>query len=248
MQYWTVYYLYQVGTSPSSTKNGMDVDSQAETRSARKHRAIMEAAKTVFLSKGYLGATIDEIAALAAVSKQTVYKHFGDKEQLFAAIVLATTDQIDALVRLIADALSETADLDHDLRELAGQFLAALMQPELLSLRRLIISNADRLPHLGRAWYERGFERALETLATFFRHLAGRKLLRLDDPLLAAHHFVGLLLWIPINKAMFTGDDHSSTPADLNKYADAAVDAFLAAYGGARTGNARTPARTRRRR
>ena len=203
---------------------------QEETRSGRKHKAIMEAATTVFLAKGYLGATVDEIAALAAVSKQTVYKHFTDKEQLFAAIVLATTDDIDELVRLIASTLTDTVDIEKDLGRLARRLITALMEPNLLRLRRLVIANADRLPHLGRAWYERGFERVLTTLAGCFQHL-GDELPRLDNPVMAAHHFVGLLLWIPVNKAMFSGDSQSSTPADLERYANSAVATFLAAYG-----------------
>ena len=43
-------------------------------------------------------------------------------------------------------------------------------------------------------------------------------------------HFAGLLLWIPINRAMFTGDETSST-SELRTYADAATDTFLRAYG-----------------
>jgi AcrR family transcriptional regulator len=53
-------------------------------RSARKRSAILEAATTVFLDNGYLGTSMDEIAALARVSKQTVYKHFADKERLLS--------------------------------------------------------------------------------------------------------------------------------------------------------------------
>ncbi len=49
--------------------------------------------------------------------------------------------------------------------------------------------------------------------------------------MIAAHHFVGLLLWIPINRAMFTGDE-TSDESELKSYAHAAVDAFLRAYGG----------------
>jgi TetR/AcrR family transcriptional repressor of mexJK operon len=51
----------------------------------------------------------------------------------------------------------------------------------------------------------------------------------MDDPLLAAHHFAGLLLWIPVNKALFTGS-HRQAEADLDRYAAAGVRAFLAAY------------------
>ena len=65
----------------------------AQPRSARKRTAILDAATTVFLRKGYLGTSMDEIAALAAVSKQTVYKHFADKERLFAEIVIGTVDE-----------------------------------------------------------------------------------------------------------------------------------------------------------
>ena len=64
-----------------------------ERRSARKRTAILEAATTVFLRKGYLGTSMDEIAALAAVSKQTVYKHFADKQRLFSEIVTSTVDE-----------------------------------------------------------------------------------------------------------------------------------------------------------
>lgn len=212
------------------------MDAPEDGRSARKRKAIMAAATQVFLAKGYLGTTIDEIAALAAVSKQTVYKNFTDKEQLFAEIVLATTDEIDDLVRLVSASLDGTAALERDLGSLAREFMTALMRPHLLRLRRLVIANADRLPHLGRAWYERGFARVLATLAARFQALAAAGRLKADDPMLAAQHFVGLLLWIPINKAMFSGDDEgSSTPAELERTADAAVRAFLGAYGGVGT-------------
>jgi TetR/AcrR family transcriptional repressor of mexJK operon len=200
------------------------------TRWSEKHRLIAEAATEIFLRKGYLGTSMDDIASEAGVSKQTVYKHFSDKDQLFAEIVLATTDQVEGLVRLVSTALETTTDLRADLGELARQFLTTLMRPELLRLRRLVITTADQFPEIGRSWYENGFERALATLAMQFRLLSERGHLRADDPLLAAHHFVGLLLWIPINRAMFTGDE-TSDERELDAYAAAATDTFLRAYG-----------------
>jgi TetR/AcrR family transcriptional repressor of mexJK operon len=204
--------------------------SNLQIRSARKRRAIVEAATTVFLDKGYDGTTMDDVAALAAVSKATVYNHFADKEKLFAEIVRTTADQVDDLVRLVADTLVDPDDIENDLTELARRLVTELMQPPMLRLRRLVIANADRFPDVGRIWYESGFERVLATLAACFQRLAGHGLLRLDDPLLAANHFVGLLLWIPLNKAMFSGD-HRASKADLERYAAAAAGAFLAGYG-----------------
>ncbi|MFE2163193.1 TetR/AcrR family transcriptional regulator [Streptomyces lydicus] len=200
-----------------------------EGRSARKRTAIMDAATKAFMAKGYAGTSMDDIAKLAAVSKQTVYKHFTDKEKLFAEIVLATTDRVDAMVDLVADIPADAQALDENLTRLARQFLTALTQPEVLQLRRLIIANADTFPQLGGAWYEQGFERVLSTLATTFHHLADQGLLRIADPHLAANHFSGLLLWIPVNKAMFHGSPQH-TQDELDRYAAAGVSAFLAAY------------------
>ncbi|MFG2636759.1 TetR/AcrR family transcriptional regulator [Streptomyces sp. NPDC048362] len=203
--------------------------SETGGRSARKHQAIMDAATAAFMAKGYAGTSMDDIAKLAAVSKQTVYKHFSDKEKLFAEIVLATTDRIEAVIDLVAGVPIDADALEENLIRLARQFLTTLTQPQVLQLRRLIIANADTFPELGAAWYERGFERVLATLADTFRRLADKGLLRIDDALLAANHFSGLLLWIPVNKAMFHGSPQH-TRAELERHADAGVRTFLAAY------------------
>ncbi|MFJ9823788.1 TetR/AcrR family transcriptional regulator [Streptomyces sp. NPDC101160] len=205
------------------------METTGQGRSARKHQAIMEAATAVFMEKGYAGTSMDDIAKLAAVSKQTVYKHFSDKEKLFAAIVLATTDRLDSTIDLLADVETDAANLEENLTRLARQFLTALTHPQVIQLRRLIIANADVFPDLGTEWYERGFERGLASLAATFQRLADEGLLRVDDALLAANHFSGLLLWIPVNKAMFTGSPQH-TEADLDRYAAAGARVFLAAY------------------
>ncbi|OLT24883.1 TetR family transcriptional regulator [Nocardiopsis sp. CNR-923] len=205
------------------------MEETAQSRSVRKHQAIVTAAIEVFMAKGYPGTSMDDIAKLAAVSKQTVYKHFTDKEKLFREVVLATTAQVDAMIDLVAHIPAEADTLEENLTRLAHRLLTTLTQPQVLQLRRLIIANADAFPELGATWYERGFERVLATLATTFQRLADRGLLRIDDPLLAANHFSGLLLWIPVNQAMFHGGPQH-TRADIDRYAAAGVRAFLGAY------------------
>jgi TetR/AcrR family transcriptional regulator, mexJK operon transcriptional repressor len=203
----------------------------ADTRSARKRREIMEAATTAFLRSGYLGTSMDEIAALAAVSKQTVYKHFTDKQRLFTDIILTTSDQVIGQLLETTLALTETDDVEQDLRELARRLITAICQPKVLRLRRLVIGEAGRFPELGRTYWERGFEPGLATLADKLQQLAQRGLLRLEDPPLAARQFAGMILWVPVNQVMFCGDDAALSPAEIDRYADAGARTFLAAYG-----------------
>jgi TetR/AcrR family transcriptional repressor of mexJK operon len=174
---------------------------------------------------------MDEIATLASVSKQTVYKHFADKERLFSEIVIGTVNEAsDPVYKEVLD-LKDSGDIEADLRDLARRQLARVMQPRILQLRRLVIGEAGRFPELGRAFYERGPGRTIAALAAAFERLAGRGILQLDDPLLAAEHFNWLIMSIPLNQAMLLGDDNPPAPADLDRYADVGVHVFLAAYG-----------------
>jgi AcrR family transcriptional regulator len=204
-----------------------------EPRSARKRRAILEAATAAFLGNGYRGTSMDEIAARAAVSKQTVYKHFADKERLFAEVVVATVDEAGDPVQAEVRDLADSGDLTADLRELARRQLALVMRPQVLQLRRLVIAEAGRFPELGRTFYERGPGRTIAALAAAFEQLAARGLLRADDPRLAAQHFNWLVMSIPLNEAMLLGRDDAPPEAELHRWADAGTRAFLAAYGAA---------------
>ncbi len=103
-----------------------------QRRSARKHSAILEAATTVFLDNGYLGTSMDEIAALARVSKQTVYKHFADKERLFVEIVTNMVNEISDPVYHEVLNLADSGDIDADLRDLARRLLEGVVQPRIL--------------------------------------------------------------------------------------------------------------------
>ena len=207
--------------------------SGAASRSERKRQAIIQAATEVFLRHGYLGATTDEVAARASVSKQTLYKHFADKEHLYAEVILdASAGVLDVLSSATVSTLRDAQDVRKALRALADSFLSVLLQPDVLRLRRLVIAEADRFPEIGRAWFDRGFNRALVILGEAMQRLADRGLLRgLADPALAAYQFAGLVMYQPMNQVMFGGTD-ALPPADqLNRIADAAVDTFLATYG-----------------
>ena len=202
-----------------------------QSRSARKRRAIIQAAVAVFLQKGYKGASVDEIAGLAGVSKQTMYRYFQDKEALFSEIVLGTIDQIGEPFYEAIVSLREPEDLEGDLRELARRLVAIVMQPRLLQLRRLVIGEAARFPELGRAYYERGPGRTIAALASSFERLSERGLLRVDDASVAASGFLWMAVSVPLNEATLRGEDDRFNQSELDSFADEGVRVFMAAYG-----------------
>ncbi len=178
--------------------------------------------------------TMERIAADAAVSKQTVYKHFDDKEHLFRAIVNGVTANSEAIVgeltsALDADEVESVTDLRGALEALAAHYIELVLQPRVLSLRRLVIAEAERFPDLARAYYEQAPARAIEVIAAAFRNFSDRGLLATPDPELAAAHFAYLTLGIPQDRAMFRPGKRPSA-AERDRLAGEAVRVFLAGY------------------
>jgi TetR/AcrR family transcriptional repressor of mexJK operon len=208
-------------------------DPQPRRRAARLASApvILEAATTLFLRNGYLGTSVDDIAALAHVSKQTVYTHFADKEQLFAELVRGNISRVDTFIESVTSGLGETDAVEHDLCAFARRHVHAVVQPEAVQLRRLVIGEAGRFPDLAREYHQRVPQRVIAALASQLQRLTQRGLLRVPDPLLAANHLAWLILGRSLDAAMFGADDEQSKPADLDRFADRAVEVFLGAYG-----------------
>jgi TetR/AcrR family transcriptional regulator, mexJK operon transcriptional repressor len=204
---------------------------EEQGRSAQKQRAILDAATEVFLQKGYLATNMDEIAALAAVSKQTVYKHFSTKGALFVEIVSSVTNRAGDRVHSEMPDLAEGEDVAEYLRRYAHRQLTIVLTPRVMQLRRLVIGEVGRFPELARALFDGGPRRAMATLAALFERLADRDLLAIDDPAVAASQFNWLIMGEPLNRAMLLGDDAIPKPAELRRHAAAGVRMFLASYG-----------------
>jgi TetR/AcrR family transcriptional repressor of mexJK operon len=207
------------------------MEAASEPRAARKRAAILEAATGAFLSHGYLGTSMDEIAAAAGVSKQTVYKHFSDKRSLFAEMVATVVDESRDPVESELATIRPSDDVGADLRRLAHRQLDSILEPRLLALRQLVIAEAERFPELGRTFYDRGFGRSSARVAEALTRLSDNGALRVDDPELAAAHLSWLTLSAPVNRAMVLGPPGIPPQGEIDRYIDAGVRVFLAAYG-----------------
>lgn len=191
---------------------------------------IREAAATLFLEKGYQGTSMDDIAAAAQVSKQTIYTHFSSKEELFADLVLGNSQRVDEFVALIAQTLAEAEDLAPALRKLARQYLGFVARPDVLRLRRLIIGEAARFPDLARTYYELVPGRVYSALAEQFRQLQEKGKLGPGDATAAANQFAWLTLGVTLDRAMFYPVETATHGVNLDDFAASAVATFLSAW------------------
>jgi TetR/AcrR family transcriptional repressor of mexJK operon len=218
--------------APHAARDRSQTSPRRRTGRLASSGVIMEAATTLFLRKGYAGTSMDDIAALAGVSKQTIYTHFADKRRLFSDLILGNSDRVDDFVEQVRAIFEATDDPEKALLELARRYIAFVIRPEVLQLRRLVISEAGQFPDLAETYYRGVPERVLGTLAFHLAQLAERRLLRpLDDTMLTANHFVALILWVPLDKAMFQVEQQPFTAGRLDELTVAGVRVFLAAYG-----------------
>lgn len=155
-----------------------------------KRRAILDAAKTLFLRNGYDGSSMDAIAAEAGVSKLTVYSHFTDKETLFSAAVKAKCEEQlpELLFELPAGAPIETVLLN-----IGRGFHALISSRESVELHRMMVSLASQDPKLALMFYQAGPQRVLQEMEALLRRADQGGLLRIDDTLMAADQFFSLV-------------------------------------------------------
>jgi AcrR family transcriptional regulator len=146
----------------------------------------------VFARDGYARASIDAIALEAGVSTRTIYNHFGDKEKLFASVVVESSTQVsDALVAQTRRHLDVRTDLETGLVAVAHAWVATMEEfAEHFALIRQIPTEANHVPsETRRAWQDAGPRVARAELARHLGLLMQEGLLVGTDPGRAATHF-----------------------------------------------------------
>ena len=194
-------------------------------RTEARRLAILEAAKHVFLERGYGDASMAEIAARAGGSKPTLYGYFRSKEDLFVAVMV---ERGAALIEPVFDAFEAHSDLTTALTALARELVRFLADPESLAFRRIICSEGAR-SSLGRTFYESGPKRGWTRVADRFSQAMATSEMRPADPWRATHQFRALCEAGPI-QGLLEGSVSSITDHDLKVAADGAVEVFTRAY------------------
>ncbi|TGS09874.1 TetR/AcrR family transcriptional regulator [Mesorhizobium sp. M2E.F.Ca.ET.209.01.1.1] len=176
-------------------KHGVSPDTFPPRSHEAKRVSVVDAAASVFCREGYAGANIDLIAAEAGVSRQTVYNHHGDKENLFVAVVRDLTERCNAgIFATIASFPDQPTDLEADLIAFAVRMNRnCICNRDGRFLRKLIQAEGERYPELFAEWREQGPGRTWSALAARFARLAFAGHLSIGDPDVAARQFLALV-------------------------------------------------------
>ena len=193
----------------------------------RKFDQVLEGARKIFMRDGFEGASVDDIAAEAGVSKATLYSYFPDKRMLFAEVAKGEcarqADEAEALVALTAP---PEVVLPFAARRIVDFFVSDFGR----SIFRICVAEAERFPELGQEFYATGPGLLRERMASYLNGAVARGELAIDDVFLAADQFVELCK-ADIFPCVCFGIKRDFSESARNRVANGAVEMFLARYG-----------------
>lgn len=203
-----------------------------DPRVARSRAAAKDAARTLFLRDGYAGTTMEEIASEAGLTKRTLYNNYADKDALFLEVVADVIAYAEGFARGLTDEIAveiTAANLRSTLDDLGRRLALAILRPEVVALRQLLIGEAREFPSLAKEYFDRAPGQVIEALSSQFERLADSGLLDVADAHRAATQFAYLVAGEPLDRAMLTGEIPSRE--QLVACARDGVETFLARYG-----------------
>ncbi|HEY4128237.1 MAG TPA: TetR/AcrR family transcriptional regulator [Gammaproteobacteria bacterium] len=154
-----------------------------------KRDAILEAARKVFMEVGFGATSMDSIAAEAKVSKQTVYNHFGSKEDLFAAMIRYWVEQ----KLVVLNEATKHVKPEDTLRAMAHNFLDHDSAEQRVAMYRILMAESPRSPELGGIFYNAGPAVVRKFVADYLAEQHKRGALYVENPQLTAEQFFGML-------------------------------------------------------
>jgi len=212
-----------------SPQTSADAGPPQRRKQPAKRQAIIDAAQREFLTQGFAGSSVDAVAAAAGVSKQTIYNHFGDKEQLFRAVVRAVQSDFasDFHEAGLEKRLAASDDLRRDLCELGRRWVAVVLQEDVAALRRLVIAEQDRHPWLFDEWQQPrpALDRALHGA---IRKQAERGALDVADVGLAVDQLLLVVITEALTRAAY--GRRALTEAEAGRIVDNGVEMWLRCY------------------
>jgi TetR/AcrR family transcriptional repressor of mexJK operon len=196
-------------------------------KSEAKAEAVREAATKLFLAQGFQGTSMDAVAKAAGVSKQTVYSHFDNKEELFQAVISAKV----AGYGFDEAAVEEEADLRNVLLAIVRRFVDLLFDPEVVAMHRVVMGEATSQPRVASLFFESGPKHTKAAVCASLQRQVAKGRLRIPEARLP--YAAAQLLFTAIGvyqMPLLLGQLESVEEAELGPHLERVVDDFLTLY------------------
>jgi AcrR family transcriptional regulator len=192
-----------------------------------RREAIMDAAKDLFLTKGYAATALEEVVAVSGGSLSTVYQLFGNKQGLWEALVKRVCDQVTAPLH---DAMIHQGGPRAVLKAFAQRLDTLERSPETGGGLRLILAEGGKYPELASSLFATGPDEGRQVVVAYLDAEVAAGRLVIADTRIAADQFCDLVCAdTKLRNACGVMADLS--PEDIDRRLDAAVEMFLKMYG-----------------
>ena len=205
------------------------MEPRANKHTLQTRERILDAAQKLFLQQGYLATSTDALMTEAGIaSKETLYRYYASKEELFTAVLGRLTVEEEGFAAKIASlpVPRDLAELRQSLTELARAVLVRMSQPEYLALLRITLTETPRFPQLGPLFVSTVPQRGLALVTTLLEEAQTRKIIAHADPEAVARMLLGGLLTYAITNLAFAGEE---VPPPAFDRADAIVEIIMRA-------------------
>lgn len=200
-------------------------ENRDEDRQTKKQQEVLNVASEYFLSDGYQGTSINAMARESGISKESIYRYFSSKKELFEAVIdkelRAYRERLDFL-----NIEHESLPLADALTQIGESILQAITNDRVLALRRLVFQEAAQSPEIGQMYYEIGPEAAYRYLEKIFTSHLGEST---HDAATLAHSFIALLL----HRLMLQRECRviqAPSRDEISRHSAAITDEFLRLY------------------
>jgi len=198
----------------------------AEIKKGRKFDQVLDGAREIFMRDGFEGASVDEIARAAGVSKATLYSYFPDKRLLFSEVARI---ECNRQAEEALEVMDPGAPVEEVLREAARRIVGFFLSDFGQQVFRICVAESYRFPELGRRFYESGPAMVRERMARVLAPYVASGVLRIDDMDLAANQF-GELCKSDLFLRSLCVVCNEASEADVDRIVTGAVEMFLARY------------------
>lgn len=190
-----------------------------------KRQEILDVAASFFLSYGYEGSSVNAMARHSGISKESFYRYFRGKDELFKAVLEQELEQYRGNITQLLEHWDEE-DMRTTLVKVAQTLMSVILRDRQQALRRLVFSETKRDPEIGALYYRIGPRLAYEGLEKYFELHRGDTEF---GPEFLAHTFMAMVLHEPM-LARNCGVRENPTASERAERANEVVDHFLKAF------------------